>query len=236
MLLINQRAIKNTSLLLTVMLLSFLLSSCMNGYFIPKKQMKYAQQFVPYDVIIVPGIPFKNNEWDGAMKTRVLWSVYLYKNGLAKNIIYSGSAVYSPYYESEIMKLYAIELGVNPSHIFTEKEAKHGVENLYYSYVLARQLGFRKIALATDPAQNLQIGYYGRPMVNKIELLPALMDKINFEKLDQVHIDISAAYSSNFVNYGEVPLLQRLLKSSGRVGLKKKMKVYLRNENNYSFH
>ncbi len=205
-------------------------SSCMNGYFIPKKQMKYAKQFAPYDVIIVPGIPFVNGEWDNTMKTRVLWSVYLYETGFAKNIIYSGSSVYSPYFESEIMKLYAIELGVDAGHIFIEKEAMHGVENLYYSYILAKELGFKNIALATDPAQNTQIGYYGKPMVNRVKLVPAIIDKINFESLDSVVVNSEFAYNSNFKAYGDVPILQRLLRSSGRQGTKKKMRIYMRNE------
>lgn len=230
------KIIKHIQLFFLILLSSFIFSSCMNGYFIPKKQMKYAQHFAPYDVIIVPGIPFLNDEWDGIMKTRILWSVYLYKNGFTKNIIYSGSSVYSPYYESEIMKLYAIELGVNPAHIYTEKEAKHGVENLYYSYILAKNLAFKNIALATDPAQNLQIGYYGRPMVNSIELLPTLMDKINFDDSKNIKINTEKAYNTNFKPYNNISALERLLRSSGRFGLKNKMRKYLRNERNSYFH
>jgi len=220
----------NLKIIFFAFLSAIFFSACMNGYFIPKKQMKYAQQFAPYDVIIVPGIPFQNENWDNTMKTRVLWSVYLYKSGIAKNIIYSGSSVYTPYYESEIMKLYAIELGVNRDDIFTEKEAKHGVENLYYSYVMAKELGFKNIALATDPAQNLQIGYYGRPMVNQVNLLPAILTKIDLDHVDTVSIDISSAFNPNFQPYNNISRFQRFLKSSGRMGLKKKMRKYIRKE------
>ncbi|NPA67471.1 MAG: YdcF family protein, partial [Chlorobi bacterium] len=112
--------------------------------------MKYA----PYDAIIVPGVPFDGKEWSDIMKMRVYWSYLLYKRGVAEHIIYSGGAVYSPYYESEIMKLYAIKLGIPDSVIFTDTVAEHSTENLWYSFKLAKQKGFKKLALATDPVQN----------------------------------------------------------------------------------
>src|SRR4028118_889036 len=72
-----------------------------------------------YDVIVVPGVPFENGRWSRTMKARVYWSKYLYERGLAKNIMYSGSSVYSPYYEAEVMALYAQALGVPKEHILT---------------------------------------------------------------------------------------------------------------------
>ena len=71
----------------------------------------------PFDAIIVPGVPFENNLWDRTMKGRVYWSKYLYDKGIAMNIIYSGAAVYSPYYEGKIMALYAAALGIPATHI-----------------------------------------------------------------------------------------------------------------------
>ena len=81
--------------------------------------------------IIVPGIPFNNGNWDSVMKGRVLWSYVLYKNGYTKNVIYSGSAVYSPYFEAVIMGLYAEQLGIPREHIFCETKARHSTENVY---------------------------------------------------------------------------------------------------------
>ncbi len=69
-----------------------------------------------FDVVIVPGIPFRNGRWNDTMKGRVLWSYALYKSGIAKNIIYSGGAVYTPYYEARIMGLYALQLGIPATH------------------------------------------------------------------------------------------------------------------------
>ena len=82
------------------------LSSC------SKYAYKLANRHGPYDAIIVPGVPFNGKEWEDVMKMRVYWSYLLFQRGMTKNIIYSGSAVYTPYYESEIMKLYALKLGI----------------------------------------------------------------------------------------------------------------------------
>ncbi|HMU73173.1 MAG TPA: YdcF family protein, partial [Ferruginibacter sp.] len=70
-----------------------------------------------YDVIVVPGVPFTEQGWDSVMKARVYWSKFLYDKGIAKNIMYSGSSVYSPYYEGKIMALYAIAIGIPKENV-----------------------------------------------------------------------------------------------------------------------
>jgi len=125
-------------------------------------------KLAPYDAIIVPGIPFTNGKWDYVMKGRVMWSVYLYKQGIAKNIIYSGSSVYSPFVEAKIMALYAEQLGVKPQNIFVEPKAEHSTENVYYGYRLAQKQGFKTIALATDRFQSRTLLSYLRKLKRKI--------------------------------------------------------------------
>ena len=49
-----------------------------------------------FDVGLVPGVPFDNDTWDTVMKGRVIWAYILYKKGVVKNLIFSGSAVYYP--------------------------------------------------------------------------------------------------------------------------------------------
>jgi hypothetical protein len=65
--------------------------------------------------------------------------------GSAKNVMYSGSSVYSPYYEGEVMAMYAAAIGIPKEHIFTETKAEHSTENLYYGYHKSRKLGFKKL-------------------------------------------------------------------------------------------
>ena len=154
------------------------LSGCMfsskacQGYFsrAEKKQ---------YDVIIVPGMPFENGLWGRIIKGRVYWSKYLYDRGIAKNIIYSGGAVYSPYYEGKIMAQYAIALGIPKANVFTEDRAEHSTENVYYSYKLAKKLGFRTIALASDPYQTKQLRKFIRKKVDKaVGIIPFVTDTL----------------------------------------------------------
>jgi vancomycin permeability regulator SanA len=139
----------------------------------------HANNIKPFDVVIVPGIPFKNGGWDSVMKARVIWSWVLYKNGIVKNIIYSGSAVYSPYYEAKIMGLYGKKLGIPKENIFHDTLARHSTENVYYSYLLAKQLGFKSIALATDPFQSFTLrGYTRRRFGTPIYHIPFVTDSV----------------------------------------------------------
>jgi hypothetical protein len=149
-----------------------------------------------FDVIIVPGVPFYKNTWDSTMKARVIWSYILYKQGYAKNVIYSGGAVYSPYYEAKIMGLYAQQLGIPAEHIFYDTLAQHSTENVYYSYELARKLGFKTIALATDPGQSsllksFTLKRFGTPIVH----IPFVIDSLwTYNHIDPV-IDPASALS-----------------------------------------
>jgi uncharacterized SAM-binding protein YcdF (DUF218 family) len=132
-----------------------------------------------YDAVIVPGIPFKNDRWDSVMKARVIWAWVLYKNGIAKNFIFSGDAVYSPFKESIIMALYAEKLGIPREHIYYETKAKHSTENVYYSYLEAKKHGFKSLALATDPLQSYLLKrFLERRFGTPIDRLPFIMDTV----------------------------------------------------------
>lgn len=156
-----------------------------------------------YDVIVVPGVPFKETGWDSIMKARVYWSKYLFDKGIAKNIIYSGSSVYTPYYEGEIMALYAIAIGIPKDHVFTETKAEHSVENLYYSYLKSKKLGFNSIALATDPYQAKQLKRFARVRISEdAGLIPIVFDTLRSMQpvMTDPVIDYQQAYNKNFVS------------------------------------
>ena len=155
-----------------------------------------------YDIIIVPGVPLEKGRWSRTMKARVYWSKYLYDQGIAKNIMYSGSAVYTPYYEGDIMALYAAAIGIPQKHIFSETKAEHSTENLYYSYKKARKLGFKSIALASDPFQTKSLRRYARKKVSaEVALIPMVMDimlEIEPQMTDPV-IDYQQAFNKDFI-------------------------------------
>ncbi len=188
--------VKRYNKLLTFTLLIFIsLSSC------SKFAYKLSSKHAPYDAIIVPGVPFNGNEWNDVMKMRVYWSYLLYQRGITKNIIYSGAAVYSPYYEAVIMKLYAEKLGIPGSIIYTDTLAEHSTENLWYSYKLAGKQGFKKIALATDPFQNFMMRKFKLDNDLNIRVLPIIFKEVDtFMNLKSPVIDPSKAFKKNFIS------------------------------------
>lgn len=153
-------------------------------------------------MIAVPGGPFTEPAWDSTMKARVYWSKYLYDQGIAKNIMYSGSSVYSPYYEAEIMAMYAIAIGIPKENVFTETKAEHSTENLYYVYWKAKKLGFKHIALATDPFQAKQLKRFARVKINKdVGIIPIVFDTLRAMQPYMINpqIDYRQAYNKDFV-------------------------------------
>jgi hypothetical protein len=116
--------------------------------------------------------------------------------------MYSGSAVYSPYYEARIMALYAEAIGIPKENIFIETRAEHSTENIYYSYKKSKKLGFNSVALASDPFQTKQLKSYVRKKVSRdIVLIPIVFDtlrKMEPEMKDPV-IDYQQAFVKDFI-------------------------------------
>lgn len=172
-----------------------------------EKKLKKAIESAPYDVIIVPGVPYNDEDWSRVLKARIYWSYYLYEAGITKHIIYSGSAVYTPYVESEIMAMYAKELGIPEEAVFTETDAEHSVENVYNSYHIARELGFEKIALATDPFQSRMMQLPSRSLDLDVDFIPFVMEILETlePRLDMVDININEekAFVEDFISLVE---------------------------------
>lgn len=159
-----------------------------------------------YDLVIVPGVPLENGQWGRIMKGRVYWSKYLYDRGIAKNIMYSGGAVYSPYYEAEVMSLYAQAIGIPKKNIFTETKAEHSTENIYYSYKKAKKMGFQKIALASDPFQTKLLRKFTRKRVSKsVQLIPFVVDTLRKMEptMTDPKIDYKLAFVKDFISLPE---------------------------------
>lgn len=157
----------------------------------------------PYDALVVPGFPSKNGRWNRVTKARVYWSRDLFEKGVARHIIYSGAAVHAPYVEGELMALYARAIGVPPHVILTETNALHSCENLYYSYQLARRLGFEKVAVVSDPIHTPHLRRVAREFDLPLAFLP-----VDFVRLSQIpkwnpQVDARAAYVEGFVRLKE---------------------------------
>lgn len=188
---------------LTFIFLLLILTNCTVLNPVRKSPYKTYQANIinkPFDAVIVPGVPF-NGKWSEVMRLRILWSKFLFEKGYAKNIIYSGGAVHSPYVESKIMAMYAEALGLPRANIFTEEKAEHSTENVYYSYYVARQQGFKNIALATDPYQTNNLKSYISKYRLEMKVLPILFDTVWVMDKAEPKIDFQSAKvdSASFV-------------------------------------
>jgi uncharacterized SAM-binding protein YcdF (DUF218 family) len=162
-----------------LVLLPLMYASCALFQPSPEKLNRMALKAHPqYDAIIVPGVPFNPPVWDSVMKMRVIWAVHLYKQNFTKKIIMSGGSVYSPYVESRVMKLYAIEMGVPAEDILIEEKAEHSTENAWYSYQLGLSSGYKHIAFASDPFQTRLLYRFVRKRCDKMNCMPVIMDTL----------------------------------------------------------
>jgi DUF218 domain len=160
-----------------------------------------------YDMVVVPGVPLENGQWSKVMKARVYWSKYLYDKGIAKNLMYSGSAVYTPYVEAKVMALYAEAIGIKKENIFLEPKAEHSTENIYYGYKHAKKLGFKTIALASDPFQTKMLSSFTKTKLNRdVALIPIVFDTL--QALEPSMIDPTIDHQQAFVK-DFVPLPKR---------------------------
>ena len=183
--------------------LAFVEVSCMFSQRACQKMYDKAAKAEPYDMVVVPGVPFENGQWSMVMRGRVLWAKYLYDNGIAKNIMFSGSAVYTPYVEAEIMKLYAISLGVPADHLFVETKAEHSTENIYYGYKKSQSLGFKRVALASDPFQAKMLRrFIKRRLGREVGVIPFVFTRLEtmHSQADSITINPATAFKENFVS------------------------------------
>lgn len=163
--------LRGLRMLFMVVMAVMLASSCAFQGF-AKRQTKKAIANGPYDAIIVPGVPYYDSTINKVQLQRVTWAKYVYDKGWAKNIIFSGAAVYTPYCEGKIMKAYADSMGVPAGHTFAETCAEHSVENIWYGIKMARRLGFKKVAVVSDPFQTKLLMGFIKKRCNGLAVIP----------------------------------------------------------------
>lgn len=165
-----------------------------------EKSYARAKKEKPYDVIIVPGVPYEKENTTMVMKMRIYWAKHLYDSGYTRNIIFSGAAVYSPFVEGLAMKTIADSLGIPREHLFAETKAEHSTENIYYSWRLARQLGFKKIALATDPYQSGLLRSFTKRYCPGVKAVPIVFGMMDIGSKTLPVIDTTSCHAEGFVS------------------------------------
>lgn len=154
----------------------------------------------PYDVIIVPGLPYEPDKTNTLFKVRMLWAKALYDKGVARNIIFSGGAVHTCWQEGTVMKTMADSMGIKPANTFAELRAEHSNQNVYYGYKMARQLGFNKVAVATDQFQDFFLSSYIKKRLPQVARLPLPVDSFPvYSNMQLPHIDATCARVDSFI-------------------------------------
>lgn len=183
-----------------VIIIALGFSSCFFFGPSPKKRLRKAEAIKPIDVAIVPGLPLHHGKWDTLLKSRLLWSEYLYRKGIVSNVLYSGNAVYTPWMEGPSMALFAAKLGIKEHNIIVDSLAEHSTENLFYSYQQAKKLGYKTIAVATDPFQCAMLHKFAKKNFNEtIYFIPIVYDSIRGKMSVELEIDTLITLKQNFV-------------------------------------
>ena len=171
-----------------------------------------------YDAVIIPGFPFNpDGKMNAIYRLRLAWAFELYETGRTQHIILSGGAVHSPYVEAEIFALYLMAKGIPAEALILERNAEHGMENVFYAMEIADKYGFEEVAVATDMWQSGMIQFLGKLEghdLSNVDFLPAKFSIVNrYWKSFELDIDHQLAFRDNFV-----PLIHRKDKAERKRG------------------
>ena len=125
------------------------------------RKLKRTSKHDIYDCVVVCGYPANN---DGSpsdfMKTRVKKAAELMLDDKAKYLILSGGAVANSYIEAEVMKAYAMKLGVKEEVIIEEKKAVSTYHNMLYVKQIMEEKRFKNCIVVTNGWHLRKADYY----------------------------------------------------------------------------
>jgi uncharacterized SAM-binding protein YcdF (DUF218 family) len=101
------------------------------------------------------------------------------------------------------MRIIADSLGLPSHRIFAETQAEHSIENVYYSMKMAHQMGFKRIAVATDPFQARMLEPLMKKYCPGVEIVPIVYSKIRSDRDNIPSIKSADAVANNFVALNE---------------------------------
>lgn len=103
------------------------------------------------DTIIILGYPSKREGQPSAiLRSRLDKGIELYNNGVAKNIILTGSAVRNRNIEAEVMADYCIKAGVPADKLMLEKKAQNTYENALFARKIMKAHRYRTGTIVTS--------------------------------------------------------------------------------------
>ncbi|QJX80423.1 YdcF family protein (plasmid) [Priestia megaterium] len=112
----------------------------------------HKNELVKADAAIVLGAAAWGDKPSPVLRERINHSIWLYKHGYVKKIIFTGGkGEGSPYAESEVAKKYAIGKGIPKSAILIEIKSKITEENLEYAFNISKKHNLKTMILVSDP-------------------------------------------------------------------------------------
>jgi len=113
--------------------------------------LKMSEPPVVSDAIIVfaGGVGESGTPGQG-YEERVAWAVELYRQGYAKQLVFSSGYTYA-FQEPQVMKVLAVSLGVPSERILLEPQAANTFQNVTYTNRLLDQQGWTTALLVSSP-------------------------------------------------------------------------------------
>lgn len=116
-----------------------------------------------YDCALVCGCPANlNGSPSAVMRTRVEKAVQLWHDGKVEKLFFTGGHVKNPHIESEIMKDYAVKLGVPEELIVTETESVSTYHNMMKSKDFMEAEGLHNCAVVTNGWHLRKANHYAK--------------------------------------------------------------------------
>lgn len=121
-------------------------------------------------IVVFAGGVGESGKWGQGYEERVQYAVELYKDGYAKNIIFSSGYMYV-FKEPLVMKALAVSLGVPQDSIFLEDAAVRTYENVKNTNEILQRYKWRKILLVSSPYHMRRVQLVFRKIAGDIEVM-----------------------------------------------------------------
>jgi len=135
----------------------------------------HKQVTIKADVVIVLGASAYHNKPSPVFEQRIRHGLFLYKQGYAKKIIFTGgfgekNNIRSAFAESEVARNFALKNGVDDQDILLEKISRNTLENLLQAQKIMQRYDLQTAIIVSDPlhiaralrvAKNIGIKAYG---------------------------------------------------------------------------
>lgn len=119
------------------------------------------QAVKPADVIVVLGYPTREDgQPSHNMRYRVKEGVFLYREGYAPRLLFSGGAAYNQFVEAEVMAELAVEMGVDRSDILLEPYSLSTKENVYLVAEMMRERGWQSAIVVTNYYNTRRVRFF----------------------------------------------------------------------------